>query len=84
MIGSRDAVFARLRLWVDVDHDGRSDPGELFGLADQHIVALDLRHRRSPWRDRHGNELRYAARVYDAPGAEVGRLAYDVFFTVTR
>lgn len=54
-----DAVFDRLELWRDADHDGVSDPGELTSLAAEGVVSLGLDYVENRSRDRHGNELRY-------------------------
>jgi hypothetical protein len=64
-----DAVFAELRLWIDADHDGVSQPGELIPLAAAGIRAIDLGFVNSAHRDEHGNELRYASRVRLSRGA---------------
>ncbi|MGS0757725.1 heme utilization protein, partial [Roseateles sp. GG27B] len=37
-----DAHFKDLRIWVDANHDGKTDPGELKLLSDYNIVELDL------------------------------------------
>lgn len=62
-ITAGDAVFGALRLWVDADHDGVSQPGELIPLAAAGIRSIDLGYVTSAHRDEHGNELRYASRV---------------------
>ena len=76
-IGAGDAVFDDLRLWLDHDHDGVSDLGELIPLASADIEAIGLDFFRSQRRDRHGNRFRYSARVRLASGGH--RLATDVF-----
>lgn len=62
-ITAADAVFGDLRIWIDADHDGVAQPGELSSLGAWGIVAVELEVTESRRRDRHGNELRYAARV---------------------
>jgi hypothetical protein len=47
MIDSRDAVYARLLLWQDVNHNGRSEPGELRSLAQLGMNAISLDYQRS-------------------------------------
>lgn len=58
-----DAVFAGLRLWIDANHDGVSQPDELIPLAAAGIRAIHLDYVTSARRDEHGNELRYVSRV---------------------
>lgn len=76
-ISAADAVFPDLLLWLDRNHDGLSDPGELSSLAAEGIVAIELDYRESRRRDRYGNRFRYSAGVWYASGAR--RLAVDVF-----
>ncbi len=58
-ITAADAVFDRLELWRDADHDGIADVGELTSLAEAGVVSLGLDYVENRSRDRHGNELRY-------------------------
>ena len=51
-----DAAFKELQVWVDADHDGQTDTGELKTLADLGIVELDLNAQRSTATD-NGNLL---------------------------
>ncbi|UFP93987.1 hypothetical protein [Gloeobacter morelensis] len=83
-ISAADAVYYRLRLWLDADHDGVSQPPELLTLQDKGIARLALEYAQSPLVDRHGNAFRYRARVYDQSGATNGRWAWDVFFAVAK
>ena len=78
VIGIDDAVFASLRLWGDVNHNGVSEPGELQGLAAHSISSLELKYRTAKKQDQHGNTFRYRAKVHDLWGANVGRWAWDV------
>lgn len=73
-------MFSQLRLWIDANHDGISQPEELLQLASKSITKLGLDYKESRRKDINGNEFRYRARVYDAQGATNGRWAWDVFF----
>ena len=43
VISAADAVFSRLRLWVDTNHDGVSQPGELVPLAAAGVLVPAIR-----------------------------------------
>ena len=78
-LDARDAVFASLRLWRDVNHDGVSQPAELHTLPSLDVVRLHLDYKESRRTDEHGNRFRYRAKLDDAKGAKAGRWAWDVF-----
>ena len=78
---SNDSIFSSLRLWLDANHNGFSEPSELHGLPSKGLARIDLDYRMSGRVDDHGNRFRYRAKVYDAHGADLGRWAWDVFLT---
>jgi len=78
-IDSKDAIYARLRLWRDENHDGVSQASELRPLAESDVARLHLDYRESKRADEYGNRFRYRAKVDDAKGLKVGRWAWDVF-----
>jgi len=89
VIDERDMVYSRLCLWIDGNHDGISQPGELHSLRDLGIYSLALNYSESRKTDQFGNQFRYKARVNpgerrdrrdETESGEPGRWAYDVFF----
>jgi hypothetical protein len=92
IIDESDGVYSRLRLWIDENHDGISQPNELHPLTELGVYSLALNYTQSRRTDAFGNQFRFKARVN--PGErhdfrderqhgednEVGRWAYDVFF----
>jgi hypothetical protein len=77
IIGPADAVWPRLRLWQDRDHDGKAGPGELRPLSAFGITGISLRYHAVGGADRFGNRYGYAAAVYGSGHA--APVAYDFF-----
>jgi hypothetical protein len=84
MIDARDAIYSRLRVWLDINHNGSADPGELHSLSSLGIVSLGTSYKKVGRRDQHGNEFSLAGEmtVRDAHGVLVKRKIYDVYLTV--
>src|SRR5205807_913931 len=48
VIDGHDAVFAKLRLWIDENHDGIAQPNELHTLPELGVFAIALDYETSP------------------------------------
>ncbi|HEY6349122.1 MAG TPA: hypothetical protein VI636_06905 [Candidatus Angelobacter sp.] len=84
IIDARDAVFSRLLLWIDVNHDGISQPNELHTLPSLGVTSISLDYALSMRKDQFGNLFHYRTRVdpeNPRNNSEVGHIAYDVFLT---
>jgi hypothetical protein len=82
VIDSRDAVFASLRLWIDANHDGISQPEELHTLPSLGVYSISLNYKWTGRRDQYGNLFRYRAQVNPGYPTNTGRMTYDVFFII--
>ena len=79
LISEADAIYADLRLWVDKNHNGKSEPDELFTLREKEIVSISLTYSLSRRKDDFGNVFRYRSRVFGGREYPGGRFAYDVY-----
>lgn len=67
-IDDRDAVWSRLQLWRDTDHDAFSSPSELSSVGAAGVHAFSLRIGPSAGFDAYGNEFRVTSTIVaDAP-----------------
>ena len=62
-IDAQDAIFSKLRVWVDTNHNGITDPGELLTMAQAGITAISTDYLFSNWTDQYGNRFTYRAHV---------------------
>jgi hypothetical protein len=85
VIDENDEVYSKLRLWIDENHDGISQPNELHTLPELGVLSLSLEYFQAQRVDQFGNQFRYKARVnpnrHDRrdDASNLGRWAYDVF-----
>src|SRR5215813_4860399 len=63
IIDAGDAVYDRLLLWRDTNHDGKSDPGEVRSLAQSDVTWISLDYQRSNRRDEYDNLFYYRSRL---------------------
>lgn len=78
-IDERDAIYDKLLLWVDRNHNGVSEPDELMTLRQASVARIDLLTQIKPYTDADGNVFEYRARLWDNAGNQRGRWAWDVF-----
>lgn len=81
VIDAKDPIYSQLRLWVDANHDGVSQPGELHTLPELGVFSISLDYSLSMRTDEFGNVFRYKAKINQGLNGEsdVGKKAYDVF-----
>lgn len=77
VLTSTDPIWARLLLWVDLNHNALSEPDELTPLASTEIVSIETDCRFIGRKDGHGNEFRQAGRITLTNGKK--RSIYDVW-----
>lgn len=78
-ISPQDDVYDRLLLWQDTNHNGYSEPSELYGLRTLGLKSISLDYTQHRRKDEHGNWFRFRSRVRDFNDAQMGRWAWDVF-----
>jgi hypothetical protein len=80
-IDAADAIFPRLVLWRDLNHNGISEPEELQAAARAGLVAMGTHYKVSRRHDKHGNEYRLRGQSWwrKRSGRVVERAVYDVW-----
>jgi hypothetical protein len=79
-INAQDQIWSILRVWVDANHDGISQPGELHTLDEYHFDSFLLKYKRTPYVDENGNAFGLKGTlIVDTPtGKEQRETIYDV------
>lgn len=81
VIDSQDPVWPRPLVWIDSNHDGISQPGELHTLDSLGIHSISTSYTLSPKTDAFGNQFHLKGRLNPDKGDNVDRVIYDVYLT---
>jgi len=80
-ISAQDAIFPFLRLWLDTDHDGSTDAGELLGLDEAGLARISLDYTDThEHRDEFGNVFKFSTTAVFADARSVQ--AWVVYFNL--
>jgi hypothetical protein len=79
LIAPSDAIFASLRLWQDLNHNGISEIAERRSLQSVGVTTIELAYKVAKKTDEHGNYFRYRAKVHGDQDGHLGRWAWDVY-----
>jgi hypothetical protein len=78
-IEPEDAIFDSLRIWIDANHNGISEPSELHTLPEAGIFEIGLQYHRDSYMDPYGNVFRFKGRLIEAAGDNV---CYDIMLQI--
>jgi hypothetical protein len=85
VIDKKDAVFSKLLVWVDFNHNGVSDPGELLTMEQAGIQSISLKYADSEWTDAYGNRFRYRSQItFSRSIPATDRYVYDVVLVTAK
>ncbi len=80
-LDSRDKTWSDLRLWVDLNHNGKSEKGEILTLRSAKVNSLNLSYISMMEVDPFGNQTRQRSTFHEVvDGTTVSRLMIDVWF----
>ncbi len=76
-----DSVYSSLRVWIDANHNGFSEPSELHTLQELGVFKIGLKYNETPFVDQYGNRFRFKGSIWDQGGTEKD-VCYDVFLQI--
>ena len=62
-IDAQDSIYSKLRVWVDLNHNGVSEPSEMLTMSQAGIQAISVRYLPDNWADSFGNRFMSRAQV---------------------
>lgn len=77
IVNASDPVWQQLSLWVDANHDGKSQANELRPIRESEVEGLGTEYQWSGRTDSHGNAFRWKSQIFKVKGREP---YYDIFF----
>lgn len=80
VVDASDPVWDSLRLWLDSNHNGVSEPAEISTVVSSPIRGIGVPYKIVGRRDRFGNLYRYKGRVYMADDDNGFDRVYDIIF----
>lgn len=80
VIDEKDAVYSQLVLWFDLNRNGRAEPGELKGLRESSLLAIDLDYLHGFEVDQYGNQTRERSAAQFV--GDVLRMVFDIWFKI--
>jgi hypothetical protein len=83
IIDPLDSIYSKLVIWVDANHNGVTDPGELVSLKQADVQSIALKYETNSWTDLYGNKFRYRSTLMrSAPILPRQQRTYDVVLTI--
>ena len=79
LVSVLDERFGELKIWVDANHDGRSDAGEMRSLAEAGIASISLRAQASGKIEKLGRNVLLSTAVFNMVDGSMGTIG-DVAF----
>ena len=73
-----DPIWPRLKLWIDANHNGISEPNELFTLEQLDVCSISLAYKLDKKKDEWGNKFTYRASIGSCKTGAFDRTTYDV------